>query len=134
MGYAKVSRTFVYGDFFLGKKSRSKPALPGTQPFAIEILREFSSTEFIGKLFYRAGGEWFPANRSMLHNSNWFTDYQKSLKKIHRGLNTEEEFQPTKALFFAMEGSGIWHVQNIRDESDDSGPYIAVALKSGKPA
>jgi hypothetical protein len=129
MGYAKVNRTFVYGDFFTSKKHSLPPIM---QPFAIEILREFSTTEFVGKLFYRAGGSWLPANRSMLHNHKWFENYQKSLnqaKKIHRGLSMEEEFQST--LFFAMEGSGIWRVQNIRDESDDSGPYIAVALKFG---
>jgi hypothetical protein len=115
MGYVKVSRTFVYGDFFFTKK-RIVPPPPGGQPFAIEILREFSTTELIGKLYLRAGGSWVPATRDALTNFEW---YRMKL--------------PPRFVFFAMEGSGIWHVQNIRDESDDSGPYIAVALKFGDP-
>ena len=123
MGYVRVNKTFVYGDFFLGKKARSNPVLPGTQPFAIEILREFSTTEFVGKLFYRAGGSWLPMNRSMLYNTNWYSIYQRIVTS----------HSPSKLLFFEMEGSGVWQVQLLRDESDDSGPYIAVALKFGGP-
>jgi hypothetical protein len=113
MGYAKVSRTFVYGDFLFSKR-RTVPPPPGGQPFAIEILREFSTTELIGKLYLRAGGSWVAATRDALTNFEWYR------MKI-----------PPRLLVFAMEGSGTWHVQNIRDESDDSGPYIAVALKFG---
>jgi hypothetical protein len=113
MGYAKVSRTFVYGDFSLSKR-RTVPPPPGGQPFAIEILREFSTTELIGKLYLRAGGSWVAATRDSLANFDW---YRMQV--------------PPRFLSFYMEGSGSWHVQNIRDESDDSGPYIAVALKFG---
>jgi len=28
-----------------------------------------------------------------------------------------------------MEGSGYWEVVNFRNESDETGPYVAVALK-----
>ena len=121
MGYVKVNRTFVYGDFFLVKKSRPNPTLPGTKPFAVEILREFSTTEFVGKLFYRASGSWIPATQSMLYNHKWYDTYQKFAASPMR----------SRVLFFEMEGSGIWQVQHLRDESDDSGPYIAVALKAG---
>ncbi len=115
MGYVKVNKTFVYGDFFFSK--RRDPIPPrGGQPFAIEILREFSTTELIGKLYLRAGGSWVAATRDALTNFEWYR------MKI-----------PPRFLFFAMEGSGIWHVQNLRDESDDSGPYIAVALRFGEP-
>jgi hypothetical protein len=118
MGYAKVSRTFVYGDFFFSKKRTVLPP-PGGQPFAIEILREFSTTELIGKLYLRAGGSWVIATRDGLTNFEWYKLYRMKV--------------PPRFIFFAMEGSGTWHVQNIRDESDDSGPYIAVALKFGEP-
>jgi hypothetical protein len=116
MGYVKVSRTFVYGDFFFLKRRTVAPP-PGGHPFAIEILREFSTTELIGKLYLRAGGSWVPATRDALTNVEWYR------MKI-----------PPRVLFFAMEGSGVWQVQNLRDESDDSGPYIAVALKFGDPS
>src|SRR5208282_897932 len=114
MGYVKVSRTFVYGDFVLSKR-RTVPPPPGGQPFAIEILREFSTTELIGKLYMRAGSGWVAATRAALTNLDWYR------MKV-----------PTRMVFFAMEGSGTWHVQNLRDESDDSGPYIAVGLKFGE--
>jgi hypothetical protein len=117
MGYVKVNKTFVYGDFSLS----DKPSLRrlGGQPFAIEILREFSTTELIGKLYLRAGGSWAIATRDALTNFEWYKLYRMKV--------------PPRFIFFAMEGSGIWHVQNIRDESDDSGPYVAVALKFGEP-
>jgi len=117
MGYVKVNRTFVYGDFSLSKSPSLRP-LEG-HPFAIEILREFSTTELIGKLYSRAGGSWVVATRDALANREWYKLYRMKA--------------PPRFIFFVMEGSGIWHVQNIRDESDDSGPYIAVALKFGGP-
>jgi len=118
MGHVALNRTFVYGDFFLGKRPRGLP--PIMQPFAIEILREFSTTEFVGKLFARAGNSWRPSTKSGLYNYQWYTIYQKASTSPGgaKGL-----------LYFDMEGSGPWQVQHLRDESDDSGPYIAVALK-----
>jgi hypothetical protein len=121
----RTARTFVYGDFFLGKKPRSLPPLPGTQPFALEILREFSTTEFVGKLFARAGNSWQPSTGGGLGNYPWYQIYQKA-SAAHGGAKLP--------LYFDMEGSGPWQVQHLRDESDDSGPYIAVALKFGSPA
>ena len=109
-----MNRTFVYGDFLLSKKRLVAPIM---QPFAIEILREFSSTELIGKLYLCSGGSWVAATRDALANFEWYKLYRMKA--------------PPRFISFAMEGSGIWHVQNIRDESDDSGPYIAVALKFG---
>jgi hypothetical protein len=117
MGLIGQNWTFVYGDFFFGKKSHSMPPPPGRQPFAVEILREFSTTEFVGKLFARVGSSWLPSTRGGLSNYLWYEPYQKS-----KG-----------PLYFEMEGSGIWQVQNLREESDDSGPYMAVALKFAKP-
>lgn len=103
-------RPFVYGDFSIGPK---KGLPPPFQPFAVEILREFSSTEFIGKLYERSGSNWEPASRHGLARHQWYVLYQKV----------------RRLLSFHMEGSGVWEVQNFRDESDETGPYVAVALK-----
>jgi hypothetical protein len=118
MAYVKTNRTFVYGDFFLGRKSGVSPIL---QPLALEILREFSSTEFVGKLYLRVNNSLVVATRTMLFNYEWYTFYQKAA--------------PSRAskLLFYMEGSGVWQVENLRDESDDTGPYVAVALKFLNP-
>lgn len=120
MGFVKTNRTFVYGDFFVGKQTGLPKIM---QPFALEILREFSSTEFVGKLYIRVNDSWVPASRTMLFNYPWYTFYQKT--SLPRG-RLPAKPQP---LHFGMEGSGIWQVENLRDESDDSGPYVAAALK-----
>jgi hypothetical protein len=118
MAYVKTNRTFVYGDFFVGKQAGLPKIL---QPFALEILREFSSTEFVGKLYIRVNDSWVPATRAMLFNYPWYTFYQKA----------SSSRLASKILHFAMEGSGLWQVENLRDESDDSGPYVAAALSFG---
>jgi hypothetical protein len=118
MAYVKTNRTFVYGDFVLGART-SLPRI--MQPFALEILREFSSTEFVGKLYIRLSDSWVPATRAMLFNYPWYTSYQK--------MSTSRA--ASKLLHFVMEGSGVWQVENLRDESDDTGPYVAAALKFG---
>jgi len=87
------------------------PPPPGMAPFAIEILREFSTAEFVGKLFARVGDSWRPSTKYGLANYEWYGDYQKG-----------------ERLYFDMEGSGRWQV-HFREESDDSGPYVAAALK-----
>lgn len=119
MAYLKTNRTFVYGDFFLSKKKLTASLPPLTQPFAVEILREFSSTEFVGKLYVRVGGSWIAATRDMLSEYTW---YRAALSP-----------GASRFLQFRMEGSGFWRVENLRDESDESGPYVAIALKFETP-
>jgi len=121
----KPNRTFVYGNFFVGKKQPSGPPAPppGLQPFALEILREFSTTEFIGKLYIRSGGSWLPATRMALQEYKWYTIYQSYQRLPFLMLS--------KLLHFNMEGSGVWQVQHLREESDDTGPYVAVAMRFG---
>ena len=60
-----------------------------------------------------------PATWGALSGQGWFTTYGKIR---HTPLGAA-------LLHFAMDGSGTWHVKHLRDESDESGPYIAVALK-----
>jgi hypothetical protein len=117
MAYVKTNRAFVYGNFLIGKKTGYQPIM---QPFAIEILREFSGTEFVGKLYIRVADSWLPATRTMLLNYDWYTAYERT---------HSARLAPPQSLHFGMEGSGTWQVENFRDESDESGPYVAVALK-----
>ena len=108
---------FVYGQLFLSpKKSASRPS-SGDPRLAVEILREFSSAEFVGKLYVNVG-TWIPAVWSSVSQHKWFQQYEKF------------KFSPmaTTLLHFAMEGSGVWKVKFLRDESDESGPYIAIGL------
>jgi len=111
-------KPFVYGDFIvsgLGKIGLTPPPAPGLSPFAIEILREFSSAEFIGKVYKLTDWqEWKVLSPADAAQSNW---YQSALKT-------------PKAVKFKMQGSGQWVVENVRTESDGHGPYVAVALKN----
>ena len=115
------STTFVYGRFSR-QRGRSPfhgssvpPPPQGSDDIAIEVLREYSSEEFLGKLYARISysGDWAPIFLTKATSYDWYKW-------------ASEEHQP---LYFAMEGSGRWKVVNFRNESDDSGPYIAVALK-----
>jgi hypothetical protein len=108
---------FVYGQiFFAPKKSTFRPP-PGYERVAVEILREFSSTEFVGRLYTNVG-TWIPATWTSLNQYNWYQHYERA-----KGGPMAEMIQ------FAMEGSAIWKVEFLRDESDEFGPYVAIGLK-----
>ena len=127
----KVGGTFVYGEFepvtgtealvrlFFTPKSMPDVPVPESEPqFAIEIVREHSATEFVGKLYERGPwGKWEPADPGILSKPEW----QERLSKKHD-------------LKFNMKGSGLWKVLYFRTESDQSGPYIAVALRYAEEA
>ncbi len=110
---------FVYGSFgpevsisgLLGA-----PELPGSSEpsIAIEILREFSPSEFIGKVFVRRYTEWRPLTPEAASKHEWFQRVQKG-----------------GALYFDIKGSGKWEVEWFRFESSsrNPNPYVAVALK-----
>ena len=115
--YVKTnSTTFVYGRFAWPTRMKEPlPPLPGSDDIAIEVLREYSSAEFLGKLYKRlvSFGEWSriaPTQVSAYGWYKWFSDKQQH-------------------LYFAMEGSGYWEVVNFRNESDENGAYVAVGLK-----
>jgi hypothetical protein len=106
---------FVYG----GLQSTSKAPSgyetlgdPGPE-FAVEIVREYGANELIGKL-YRKGhsGDCVPVDSSTLEGPGW-------RQRFPKGSSTK----------FEMAGSGAWKVLHLRIESDQTGPYVAIALR-----
>ncbi len=119
MVYIKTDRPFVYGDFSWGVPRGALGRIPGSAPFGIQILREYSANEFLGKLYMRgSAGTWVPASTYSLNEFRWYQLFKRAQRN----------------LFFEMEGSGRWAVQHFRDESDETGPYFAVALKYQVPS
>ncbi len=126
------SKRFVYGKFHWPADKLPPPPRP---PFplvvappltawdqvAIEILREYGANELIGKLYSKgAFNNWVPIEPSQVADIDWF----KWAKRLGpTGLNNPNIFH------FDMEGSGRWSVLHFRNESDETGPYVAVALK-----
>ena len=120
--YVKTnSTTFVYGRFVwpTRRKGQYLPP-PGSEDIAIEVLREYSSAELLGKLYARAQvfgsppfADWSPIAPARVSSYGW-----------HKWFSDNEQH-----LYFAMEGSGYWEVVNFRNESDENGPYVAVGLK-----
>lgn len=92
------------------------PPPPWLDDFAIEILREHSATEFTGKLYSREGSpiSWIPIPPDKVSGFRWYSYFSRT----------------RKWLAFRMEGSSIpWEVLHFRNESDESGLYVAVALR-----
>jgi hypothetical protein len=122
-------KPFVYGRFLwpTGKaeaKRRLRPPLPlppfvlppttSLEEIAIEVLREFSPTELIGKVYYKSPfGTWAAIDQGRASLYGWYKWF----------------FKVKHDLVFNMDGSGPWEVLHFRNESDESGPYVAVALK-----
>jgi hypothetical protein len=123
---AGQKRIFIYGNF-ADEADRSEDGrtyrildsqnLPSV---AIEILREFSALELIGKIHVLTRDRnWLPVTTSGVSQFEWYKKYQQASRK-------KEEF------YFEGEGpqsSDVWRVLYIRQESDDQGSYMAVALK-----
>ncbi len=118
----RQQRPFAYGTFRWpgkgGSTSRGLPPPPSLRPgepdIALEILREFGATELIGKIHVRQlGGAWIPAQWDLLRSSVAYQNY----------------FRRRQHFFFDMVGSGLWEVLHFRAESEETGPYVAVALR-----
>jgi len=111
-------QVFVYGTFLWIQKPRTQ-AFFGTadEPdVALEILREFSASEFVGKLHIKPViGHWTVAQFEEIRRTAWYEVYEKA----------------PQFIVFDMQGSGPWEVLHFRIESNDSGtaPYVAVALR-----
>lgn len=112
--------TFVYGTFRwpltgilpfvrIGSKER-----PRESDYAIEVLREFSASELRGKLYFRPlNSNWVPVTIDKLRSTVWYKIYE----------------QRQKDFVFDMEGSGPWEILYFRNESDETGTYLALALR-----
>lgn len=114
-----VNRVFIYGEFQSGNPpsflTLGRPGEVATE--AIEILREFSPNELIGKIYVLTqDGSYLPVSPYGVRNYVWYKDYQEAARRK----------QPTR---FVARAGDDWQVQWIRQESDDSGPYIAAGLK-----
>ena len=115
---ARSDRTFVYGEFKYRGTRAGLPPPPGYYGYAIQILREFSPTEFIGRLYVRkitGDREWVPVSPDALPDYEWHNRVTKQ--------------KSPKRLYFKMAGEGYWEVLNYRGESDEPGFYVAIALK-----
>jgi len=112
----RSQQIFVYGTFLWIQKPRTQ-AFFGTadEPdIAVEILREFSASEFVGKLYIKPViGDWTIAQFEQIRQTAW---YDVSVKA-------------PQFIVFDMQGSGPWEVLHFRLEGDMSGPYVAVALR-----
>lgn len=121
---------FIYGRFVWPGKQKKKPSeLPPVLAVAldkdrvgVEVLREFSATELVGKLYLRSGSAltWSPADLHTVEQQEWYPWYTRVPKHMR---------EKASSFYFEVEGSGPWAVLFIRGESDDAGPYVAVALK-----
>jgi hypothetical protein len=116
-----VSRVFIYGHFAISDAHSSffeKIGLQSTlPPQAIEILREPSVLELIGKVYVlTTNRNYQPVTPFGVSSFSWFTDFQQASK---RG----------EAFYFEAEQGDKWQVKWMRQESDEVGPYIAVGLK-----
>ncbi len=126
-----VNRVFIYGQFLAEYETRPKPlflgqslepigkpiSVPELSPIAIEILREPSVLELIGKVYvWTINRNYQPVTPLGVGNFNWYEQYQAASR------NKEK-------YYFKAKDGDLWQVPWMRQESDESSAYIAVALK-----
>jgi hypothetical protein len=117
-----VAKRFVYGRFEWPHKRRP-PATLAIDPdrIAVEIIREYGPNELIGKVYTQVfGPQWVPLDPARMSEFDWIEWYQR-LPPTTR--------EAGKLYYFDMEGSGRWAVLHFRNESDEFGVYVAVALR-----
>ena len=114
-------QVFIYGQF-VNKDQRTHPQRQALRfDNAIEILREFSATELVGKVYAQtAGGNLQAVSVLGLSNYGWYGDHQAFLR---------EGGNPQKKMYFATQDEDFWEVLYFRPETDSSGAYVAVALQ-----
>lgn len=118
MAITPARTTYLYGSF--NPLTNIISALlggyaPGTTDgdVAVEILREFSPTELIGRVLVKgASGNWTRLTLPMLQDRDWYKQYIK-----------------TGQAKFHVEGSNPWEILFFRPESDESGPYVAMGMR-----
>lgn len=119
-------RIFIYGQFVDSKErstsGRAARILSGDRlpSIALEILREFSALELIGKIHVMGRDRnWLPVTELGVTQFDWYKKYQEASRR-------KQEF------YFEADGPeslDLWRVLYIRQESDQFGSYMAVALR-----
>ena len=113
----RSQQNIVYGKFLWPARPFTKGSKPGSSEpdIALEILREFKASEFVGRLYTKPylGAAWAPAQLDRIKETAWYKAY--------------EQFR--QDFLFIMQGSGPWELLDFRAESNESGPYVAVALR-----
>jgi hypothetical protein len=111
---AAEQSVFVYGKFRLPAGVSLPGGNPAEESVAIEVLREFSAYEFIGKVFVRREPEWRPLTPEAASARDWYI-----------------RFQGGAPVFIEIQGSGRWEIAWFRFESSirNPNPYVAVALR-----
>ena len=107
---------FVYGTFLWVQKPRTQAFFGSADEpdIALEILREFSASEFVGKLYTKPViGKWTIAQFEEIRQTAWYEVSEKA----------------PQFIVFDMQGSGPWEVLHFRIESDESGRYVALAVR-----
>jgi len=129
-----VRRVFIYGKFMTEEEASPSPLAPFLKALtftgtlsemsgselsteAIEILREPSVLELIGKVYVLTSARNYqPVTPLGVRNFTWYTNYQDAVTK-------------QKKFYFKAKDGDLWLVPWMRLESDETGSYIAVALK-----
>ena len=124
-----VEKRFVYGKMRWpqnGLAALIPPNWRTRDSVAVEIIREYSASELLGKLYIiGVGGDWTPASFAAIEQLEWYKFY----------LKLPQQALDAGTMAFSMEGSGDWKIMHFRAESDATGLYVAVALQyMGKPA
>lgn len=128
---SQPDKTFIYGRFVWPNKSKKFLQPPpsvadflglDTDRIAIEVLREFSARELIGKIYLKGGSPlaFYPADINTVKQQDWYKSYEQLPKAVR---------EQSGAFYFDVENSGPWRVLFMRGESDPSGPYVAIALQ-----
>lgn len=126
--YVKTGR-FVYGELQPQGLGRffSRAAGNDQPEFAVEIIKEYSANELVGKLYRRGySGQWTPVDPGTLESPEWqqhFSGRSGGPRMPRFGAREIPEWK------FEMAGSGVWKVLHLRVESDETGPYVAIALR-----
>ena len=116
------NKRFVYGTFYWPtKKKLGIPRIVDMDRVAVEVIRDYGANELVGKIYTKGtANQWIPLDPSKEGEVEWFSWY----KKFPPGVRNN-----AKMYYFDMEGSGRWAVLHFRNESDESGTYVAVALR-----
>jgi hypothetical protein len=118
-------RVFIYGNFVDKEERARRGANPAPRPptIAVEILREFSATELVGRVYILTGGRnWQPASPDGIRNYTWFQTYYQGYREAQHKRNHGR-------LYFETQEKDHWGVLYLRQESDESGAYVAVAMQ-----